>query len=252
VHSQAEPHWQIELAAGAARSGIELTGWTPGHEPGRRDREALPLRPERRSPRRRPMVLPVAGLAAFDLGEANYRRSEESWDEAGRPAARVTVGTSDGDLIVHVSVDTGELVVVPPNAVNPYDNEHPDINGHGVQLYLRTLLDGGAWLIAPTGRAGAARVRPLDGWGSLELRDADWAKTGHGFEIRARVVLPPLPAEFQRGSYPVSLDVLVNETAPGRERRRGQLVLSGAQGEFVYLRGDRHDASRLVPLMIVG
>jgi hypothetical protein len=35
--------------------------------------------------------------------------------------------------------------------------------------------------------------------------------------------------------------VIINETAPGRERRRGQLVLSGARGEFVYLRGDRHD-----------
>jgi hypothetical protein len=46
-------------------------------------------------------------------------------------------------------------------------------------------------------------------------------------------------------------DVLVNETAPGRERRRGQLVLSGAQGEFVYLRGDRHDSPRLIPLMIL-
>jgi hypothetical protein len=27
--------------------------------------------------------------------------------------------------------------------------------------------------------------------------------------------------------------------APDRERRRGQLVLGGGPGEFVYLRGDR-------------
>jgi hypothetical protein len=58
--------------------------------------------------------------------------------------------------------------------------------------------------------------------------------------------------EYPAGSYPVSLDVLVNETAPGRERRRGQLVLSGAHGEFVYLRGDRHDRNRLLPFMIIG
>jgi hypothetical protein len=44
----------------------------------------------------------------------------------------------------------------------------------------------------------------------------------------------------------IGLDVLVNETAPGRERRRGQLVLSGARGEFVYLRGDRHDPASVV------
>jgi hypothetical protein len=32
---------------------------------------------------------------------------------------------------------------------------------------------------------------------------------------------------------------------PGRERRRGQLVLGGALGEFVYLRGDREGQDRL-------
>ena len=252
VHSLAGPHWQIELEAAGARSGIELTGWTPGNEPGKQDRAAAAHRPERRSPRRRPISLPAAGLAVFDLGEPNYRRSEQTWDEAGRPGARVTVGTSDGDLIVLVSVRTGDLVFVKPGAINPYDNEHADINGHGVQLYARTFLDGGAWLIAPDESATAANVRKLEGWGSLELKGATWAKTDSGFEIRARIALPPLPAEFQRGAYPVSLDVLVNETVPGRERRRGQLVLSGAQEEFVYLRGDRHDASRFVPFMIVG
>jgi hypothetical protein len=252
VHSQAEPHWQVELEAGDTRSGIELAGWTPGNEPEGRVRAGAPHRPERRSPRRRPISLPAAGLAAFDLGEANYRRSEQTWDEAGRPGARVTVGTSDGDLIVHVSVRTGDLVIVPPEATNPYDNEHADINGHGVQLYVRTFVAGGAWLLRPDPNRSAANARSLDGWGSLDLKSATWAKTSPGFEIRARVALPPLPAEFQRGAYPVSLDVLVNETVPGRERRRGQLVLSGAQGEFVYLRGDRHDASRLVPFMIVG
>jgi hypothetical protein len=44
----------------------------------------------------------------------------------------------------------------------------------------------------------------------------------------------------------VELDLIVNETVPERARRRGQLVLSGGDGEFVYLRGDRHDHSRLL------
>ena len=44
----------------------------------------------------------------------------------------------------------------------------------------------------------------------------------------------------------LGLDILVNETVPGRQRRRGQLVLSGAAGEFVYLRGDRHERDRLL------
>jgi hypothetical protein len=65
-----------------------------------------------------------------------------------------------------------------------------------------------------------------------------------------RIALPPLPRSHARGAYPLWLDVLVNDAVVGRKRRRGQLVLSGARGEFVYLRGDRHDGSRLLPFML--
>ena len=253
VHYQTDAHWQMELTVGGAQSGIELTGWTPGNEPGGAEREERkrPRPPVRRSARK-PLELPRAGLAAFDLGEQNYRRSESTWDEAGRPSARVTIAADGDELIVEANVHTGALVFVPANASNPYDNEHPDINGHGVQLYLRTFFDAGAWVIVPEQGSTAARARPLEGWGTLELRGATWTKTPNGYSIQARVGLPPLSAEYPKGVYPVSVDVLVNETAPGRERRRGQLVLSGAQEEFVYLRGDRHDPAKLVPLLIVG
>jgi hypothetical protein len=252
VHWQTDAHWQMELTVGGAQSGIELTGWTPGNEPGgaaREERRRPPLTPRRAA--RRPADLPRAGFLAFDLGELNYRRSESTWEEAGRPAARVTVGVDADELVVDVNVHTGELVLAAANAVNRYDNEQPDINGHGVQLYLRTFVDGGAWVIVPQADSAAARVRPLEGWGTLAVREATWASTPDGFSMRVRVALPPLPPEYPRSAYPVMFDVLVNETAPGRERRRGQLVLSGAQGEFVYLRGDRHDSPRLIPLMIL-
>jgi hypothetical protein len=163
----------------------------------------------------------------------------------------VTVGVRGDELLVDVSATAADIVFTPANATNPYDNEHPDINGHGVQLYVRTMFDGGAWMVVPEAAGSAARVRQLAGWGTLVMRGATWKRTAEGFSMSVRVALPPLPDESPRGAYPVSLDVLVNETVPGRERRRGQLVLSGAQGEFVYLRGDRHDASRLVPLVIV-
>jgi hypothetical protein len=252
THYQAEPHWQMELMVGTAQSGIELTGWTPGNEPGRRDRTAkAPSRPMMPASPQRPIRLPQSGLATFDLGEKNYRRSEETWEEAGRPTAHVAVSTSAGDLIVDVRVKTGDLLFVPASASNPYDNEHADINGHGVQLYVRTFLDSGGWMIVPEEGEPRARVRPVDGWGTLAVRSATWAKTDDGFSVRVRVALPPLPEEYPRGANPVAIDVLVNETIPGRERRRGQLVLSGGRGEFVYLRGDRHDASRLVPLLVI-
>jgi len=48
------------------------------------------------------------------------------------------------------------------------------------------------------------------------------------------------------GSDVVWADVLVNDMGAGRSRRRGQLVLSGADGEFVYLRGDRQPVSRFL------
>ncbi|MGH7654618.1 MAG: heparinase II/III domain-containing protein [Gemmatimonadaceae bacterium] len=253
VHYQTDAHWQMELTVGGAQSGIELTGWTPGNEPGSAEREER-MRPRlaERRPARKQIELPRGGLAAFELGEENYRRSESTWEEAGRPAARVTIGLDGDELIVETDVRTGDLVFVPANATNPYDNEHPDINGHSVQLYVRTFVDAGAWMIVPERGADAARVRTLEGWGTLEMRAATWEKTTSGFSIRARVALPPLPVEYRNGVYPVAVDVLVNETAPGRERRRGQLVMSGAQDEFVYLRGDRHDQGRLVPILIIG
>jgi hypothetical protein len=56
----------------------------------------------------------------------------------------------------------------------------------------------------------------------------------------------PLPAS----GGTVGLDVIVNEMPPGRARRRGQLVLAGAGGGAVYLRGDRHDAAQLLRLVL--
>jgi hypothetical protein len=54
--------------------------------------------------------------------------------------------------------------------------------------------------------------------------------------------------EMATSAPPLGIDVIVNEMPRGRERRRGQLVMSGARGEFVYLRGDRHEPERLIPL----
>jgi hypothetical protein len=51
-------------------------------------------------------------------------------------------------------------------------------------------------------------------------------------------------------SNPFKLGVVVNDMAAGRERRRGQLVLGGRSGEFVYLRGDRLAADELLDVLI--
>ena len=107
----------------------------------------------------------------------------------------------------------------------------------GMQLYL----DDNGWMLVPEENGGRVRLRRLSG-GAEILTEAAWRRTAAGYEMR--VVLSPRRDAF-------SMDVIVNETVRGRERRRGQLVMSGARGETVYLRGDRHDAVRLVPMSVV-
>ena len=248
VHWQTGEHWQIELTAGHAQSGIELTGWVA--QP---PRAAFTTPDSSGETVSYALQLPLGSSLSFDLGESHYRRSEQTWEEAGRPTANVKVSAEGSELGIDVRVDAKEIVTVPSDAINPFDNEHPDINGHGVQLYVRTFFGAvGAWIVVPEPGANAARTRTLAQSGSIELRSAACAPTPDGFAISTRVALPPLPANFRTGRYPVMIDVLINETAPGRDRRRGQLVLSGAEDEFVYLRGDRHEASRMQLIDITG
>ena len=47
----------------------------------------------------------------------------------------------------------------------------------------------------------------------------------------------------------IAFDLIVNERPVERERRRGQLVLSGGGG-FGYLRGDRHDPAHALVIAV--
>lgn len=179
--------------------------------------------------------------AVFELDGEHYRRTEETWHDAGCPRARVAVGATDDALVLDVYVETSDPQFVPAGAVNPYDNEPADINGHGVQVYCSTESASGAWMLVPDADSTDVRVRAIPGWGRLPLPAARWRRTADGFAIRAHLACDPGESRL------VGLDVLVNDAEPGRTRRRGQLVLSGAHGEFAYLQGDRHDPRRLIP-----
>jgi hypothetical protein len=181
----------------------------------------------------------------FTLGEGHYRRSEASWREAGSPTATARVSWSGGALRLAVEVmKQGDPIFAAPDAVNRYDNEQPDINGDGLQIYLRTGDGDGAWVLVPNPADTSVRVRVIAGWADLAPPSATWLRTPDGYSVDVTIPLD------EPGSRQVELDVVVNETSPGRERRRGQLVLSGAAGEFAYLAGDRHDPARLLPLTI--
>ena len=185
-----------------------------------------------------------SGWTVVELGAEHYRRSEPSWEEAGRPVARVAMRAEPDAIVVEVFVEAPELVLVPADALNPYDNEQPDINGHGIQLYFASDSDAGAWVIVPERPGPLARVRSVTGWGSARAPEAVWRERRGGFELRARI-----PFRSARGRW-FGVDLIVNDAEPGRLRRRGQLVMTGADGEFVYLRGDRHDQSRLIPFTV--
>lgn len=254
----AAPH-TIELTAGGGRSSIVLDGRIAAASPLGEDRPGARA-PAGRAPVARLHQVSANGAWYADeddgsrrgwfvrmLGESHYRRSEQSWRDAGEPAARVAIAWTGGALLLDVAVRKAE----PPrfvlrDAVNPYDNEQPDIDGDGVQLYVRGTVGGGAWILVPE-ETGAVRVRALPGWGGGAAPDVRWRRTPEGYELRAE--LPLVSGAPGSGTIPIALDVLVNETAGDRERRRGQLVLSGG-GDWLYLRGDRHDPARLLPFVL--
>ena len=232
--------WRIELRAGAATSSLELGGEV-SHS------AATPPRPAReRRAAPAPIALRIGALAGqrFDLLERHYRRSEQSWREAGGPFAEVWIRADETHLIVSVAA-MGPPVTIADDAVNEMDNEAPDVNASGVQLSI--LTDGGAlhrWLARP-GPDGAPRVRPLTTPPApIELNGMSY---GDGWLLECAV---PLALLGDAPPYSFALGVVVNEIPPGRERRRGQLVLGGAEGEWVYLRGDRDDPASFLPFRI--
>jgi hypothetical protein len=214
-----------------------------------------------------PLALaPGADPLVVDLGEAHYLRSEESWEEAGRPSARVRLAARGDRLALDAAVRLGRpTTFVAPGTTNVLDNERAAVNGDGVQLHVALAAAGrlepvGAWLLVPVSPGDAVdvtRTSAPDPAADAMAPSARWRPEPGGYALAATLPLAPLRARAAAlGADPVLvLDVLVNEMPPGRERRRGQLVLGGAgrgggAGTFVYLRGDRHDPARGVRLRL--
>ncbi|MEJ7810445.1 MAG: hypothetical protein WKG32_08570, partial [Gemmatimonadaceae bacterium] len=182
----------------------------------------------------------------FALGERAYRCSEVSWDDAGRPHAEVSF-TARGDHVeIDVRVLKSPLVFRAADAPDPaFDNEHPDIHSDGVQLHLATpgWDSPAAWLAVPAAPSPAVRLRSVEGSRRDVPVSASWTLVTGGFAVRFSV---PLSALGPGPDHHFSADVLINDMSPDRERRRGQLVLSGGAGDFVYLQGDRQSPARFL------
>ena len=231
-HLRVEHGWQVAIHVGSARSTIDLEARTTAAAVDAR----RPMGFSPQSVRAYGKGLSNHAHLEFTLGEGSYRRSEETWREAGSPTARVTIRRNDDVVTLKVSVD-GDRSFVHPDAINRLDNEAADINGAGLQLYLGWGDEKAGYVIVPRVGGDDTAVRPIDGWGGSIPIDTAWRPTESGYEIAVR---------FQSHETGFGLDLIVNEKPSGRERRRGQLVMSGAKGEYVYLRGDRHDHHRLI------
>jgi hypothetical protein len=276
-HARAEGGWRVTVDQAGGHRLIELGGRQgestdeeAGSGRGATARGRTPLDPVAGAPPQlhdgavdagvhHPSIATVGRNArhpvVLSLGPSHYRRSELSWIDAGRPTAEVSLRVDGTTLVVDVAVrKDGELMFAPRRDDNPLDNEHPDVNSDGVQLYVAwpdaSRASGwrrGAWLLVPEGQCPpAVRTTAIASSDDVGLR-AEWSARPGGYLLRCAVPLDGAPG----GPHPVRLDVLVNEISPERERRRGQLVLSGASGEFVYLRGDRQPAERHLSFMVV-
>ena len=246
--------WHVALTTHGSRSSIDLDGrveptMSTHVEPPPPRREVFVLS---RSPSRAVGTRDRRDRRSFDLGEAQYRRSEESWREAGSPTARVSVGVEGDTLGVSVDVRKPVIHFAARCDWNPLDNEHPDTNSDGIQLHVIAPMPAEAsndavrpvehaWLLVPEERAeGVDNVRVSTRSTSnapVPIR-AHWTPTHDGYRLDCEI--PLAVVETVRGR-PFLLSVIVNDMSPDRERRRGQLALGGSGG-FVYLRGDRHAA----------
>jgi len=254
VHRRDDAGWHVALTAGGARSSVDLDGFRrmAPPAPARSDARPAPVALQRQddAPAWLTAASPRFRELAFvrRLTEAHYRRSEDNWDAAGNPRAEVAIVHGTSALVIYADIRAGDARFMNAQQENRLDNEHPDTMGAGMQLYVRTPEGSGAWSLVPELDGDSIRVRAIAGWGQLAAPRGRWRQTPTGYEVRLELPLPAAGAT----ELPIDLDLLINETTADRERRRGQLILSGAAGEFVYLVGDRHDATRLLPFVLVG
>jgi len=251
-HRRGDRSWRVSIVTSEGTATVDLGG----------ERERAQAVAKRKAPARAPLVIPMRYDApdslsplTLDLSELDYRRSEAAWSDAGAPRATVSMWARAKELFLVVDVEKRDVYFAPRVDSNPLDNEHPDTNSDGVQLHLivpAAVQEGGArreldWLLVPELGGNDVRVSTRAvGGAALPLR-ASWERTPRGYSVRLAIDLSPFDVD---GTKSLKLGVVVNEMTPDRERRRGQLVLGGRAGEFVYLRGDRLAADDLLDFRI--
>jgi hypothetical protein len=180
--------------------------------------------------------------AVASLGEHQYRRSERPYGAAGTFTARVAVFAVDSRVCFAADVTKESLALSDASVPDPrLDNEAADIHADGLQCYV----DAEAWagyVAVPDPHSGQVRVRSVAATAGDAARcEGRWVRTRAGYAVVVTVdVVQPLC-----GGDRLPVNLVVNEMYPERERRAGQLALSGGGG-WVYLRGDRESPAAAV------
>jgi len=266
AHEAATHGWHIGLLARHARSSIDLELLPViGHAGDATRPHDEPSPPAAAPHEARTVRAPLCATAddvvtlhpPITLEEAHYTPTEEPWGGDNRPTAEIRVGVTRDLLVVHLQAHTGHPPVVPDGGTatrmpeNLLDNERADVNADGVQVYVGMAGD-------PPGRWRAAVLAvPLPGDAGATVRLTSLVPGGPVPQVRASALATgwELVMQWPRALLPalesgtVTFDVVVNERPPHRERRRGQLVLSGGGG-FGYLRGDRHAPAQPLRLQL--
>ena len=195
---------------------------------------------------------PVRGALALDLGEGHYIPTELPWRDAGRPTARLQLMTTGTDFIVDVAVHTGPPLSSFEHQENPLDNEVHDVNADGLQWYFGPVpasTEACAWtaagLVVPVVGASSGLATRQTRLSADLLPTIEARRTTRGWAMRLRWHRSALPGA---GRSPLRFELVVNERPPERERRRGQLSLSGGGG-YGYLAGSRRPPSHAVHLI---
>jgi hypothetical protein len=236
-HAFVEHGWRIAVHVNGAKSSIDLEGL-------RQEGSRAPLESRLDDQHRVPLarVLRHGESAHEVLGETHYRRSESTWRQAGSPRADFALTNDRGRLRLSVDVHA-ERSFVPPDATNRLDNEHPDINGAGLQVYMRSGSQKAAWVVVPISGSTAVSMRPIDGWGDSIAITGAWRETAGGYRVELQV---------ESRTPEIEISLAVNEKPLGRERRRGQLFFpaSPSGSNWIYLRGDRPAHDHMIPLRL--
>jgi hypothetical protein len=250
-HSSRDDGWWVEVDRPTSKRSIHLAGLsTRTTSTSKAEVRSVPPPPVHGVPPGSGRIGSSTGQALiFALGEPHFRRSEASWREAGSPTASIRLEALRDRL--HIEVDVrkeGAPAFAPARERNDLDNEHPDTNSDGLQLYLAGRgadRRSSAWLIVPEAGGNAVRITSRSTGGLPIAIEATWSATTSGYLVRCAIELPDA---FARDGF--AMDLIVNEISADRARRRGQLVLSGAAGEWTYLRGDRQDRDRFLDFVL--